>query len=128
MNSVTLLGRFTQDPEVRYMNNEDQTAYCNFTIAVNRDYDREKADFIRCKAFGKTAEIIGDYLNKGDPILISGSWETGSYENKDGDTVYTNDCRVNRFDFVGGRAADTEPEPKEENSSKRKGSGRSGRR
>ena len=128
MNSVTLLGRFTQDPEVRYMNNEDQTAFVNFTIAVNRDYDREKADFIRCKAFGKTAEIIGDYLHKGDPILISGSWETGSYENKDGDTVYTNDCRVNRFDFVGGRAADPEPEPKEENSSKRKGSGRSGRR
>jgi len=126
MNSVTLLGRFTQDPEIRYMNNEDQTAYCNFTIAVNRDYDREKADFIRCKAFGKTAEIIGDYLHKGDPILVSGSWETGSYENKDGDTVYTNDCRVNRFDFVGGRTGDSEP--KEEKSSQRKGSGRSGRR
>lgn len=126
MNNVILLGRFTQDPEVRYMDNEDQTAYCNFTIAVNRDYDREKADFIRCKAFGKTAEIIGDYLLKGDPILVSGSWETGSYEGKDGKAVYTNDCRVNRFDFVGGRAAD--PEPKEEKSSQRKGSGRSGRR
>lgn len=126
MNTVILLGRFTQDPEVRYMNNEDQTAFVNFTIAVNRDYDGEKADFIRCKAFGKTAEIIGDYLHKGDPVLISGSWETGSYEDKDGHTVYTNDCRVNRFDFVGGRAAD--PEPKEEKSSQRKGSGRSGRR
>lgn len=124
MNTVILLGRLTADPEVRFMNNEDQTAFLNMSIAVTRDYDREKADFIRCKAFGKTAEIIGDYLHKGDQILVTGSWETGSYENKDGDTVYTNECRISRFDFAGSRKTEEEPEKEERRGSgSKKGSG-----
>lgn len=128
MNTVILMGRLTADPEVRYMNNEDQTAYLNFSIAVNRDYDRGKADFIRCKTFSKTAETISTYLHKGDPILVTGSWETGSYEDRDGNTVYTNECRVNRFEFVGGKkSSEDDPEP-ERNDRARKGSGRSGRR
>ena len=129
MNSVILMGRLTADPEVRYMNNEDQTAFLNFSIAVNRDYDREKADFIRCKAFSKTAETISTYLHKGDPILVNGSWETGSYEDRDGNTVYTNECRVNRFEFVGGKRSSEEPEDEFRKEYRaRKGSGRSGRR
>ena len=126
MNTVILLGRLTSDIELRYANNEKQTAYCNFTIAVDREYDREKADFIRCKAFGKTAEILEQYCGKGSQICIRGSWETGSFENKDGDTVYTNDCLVDRFDFAGSLSSDSEVE-KETRGSSRKGSGRNGR-
>jgi len=129
MNTVILLGRLTADIELRYADNENQTAYCGFTLAVNREYDREKADFIRCKAFGKTAEILEQYCGKGSQICIRGSWETGSYENKDGDTVYTNDCRVDRFDFAGSSGAAVEKEAeKETRGSSRKGSGRNGRR
>ncbi len=101
MNKVILVGRITEDPEVRYMNNEDQTAYVNFSIAVTRDYDREKADFIRCKAFGRLAELIGEYVEKGRQLAVCGRWETGSYENRDGDTVYTNECRVDTMDLIG---------------------------
>ena len=112
MNIVTLIGRMTADPEVRYMNNENQTAYLNFTLAVDRDYDREKTDFIRCKAFARTAEIIEEYCVKGQQIAVMGSWETSSYEDKKGNTVYTNDCRVDRFNFIGNRRDSVEEEPK----------------
>ena len=87
MNIVILSGRLTADPEVRYMDNEDQTAYCNFTLAVTKEYDRENADFIRCKVFGRSAEVLGDYTKKGQQVNVRGRWETGSYEDKKGNTV-----------------------------------------
>ena len=112
MNIVILSGRLTADPEVRYMDNEDQTAYCNFTLAVTKEYDRENADFIRCKVFGKSAEVLGDYTKKGQQIIVRGRWDTGSYEDKKGNTVYTNDCRVERVELVGSKKEAEEEEHK----------------
>ena len=118
MNQIILSGRLTADPEIRYAQNKDQTAYCYFSLAVTREYDRDKADFIRCKVFGRSAEILDEYTKKGSLILIRGRWETGSYEDNKGNTVYTNECLVERVELLGSRKEDTE---KEDQGSRRRG-------
>lgn len=109
MNSVSLMGRLTRDPELRYTENT-QMANARFVVAVNRKLSKEKrqeaenngyptADFISCMAWGKTAENIANYFHKGNRIAITGHIQTGSYE-KDGQRIYTTDVVVDSFDFV----------------------------
>lgn len=102
MNKSILMGRITKDLELKYA--QSGTAILGFTLAVNRKYVKEgeerQADFIMCKAFGKTAENINNYFGKGKLILIEGRIQTGSYE-KDGQRVYTTDVIVEGFDFTG---------------------------
>ena len=101
-NTCFLIGRLTKDVELRYTNQEKAVA--NFTLAVNRDYDREKADFIRIIAWGKTAEIASKYLSKGSQCGIIGSIQTGSYKDKDVKTVYTTDINAQRIELLGGKS------------------------
>ena len=121
MNNVILTGRLTEDVELRYANNENQTAYCYVNLAVTREFDRKNADFIRCKIFGKNAEILEEYAGKGSLIGIKGRWETGSYKNSKGDTIYTTECTAERIELLGTRKEEPEEEKKPE---RRKGSRR----
>lgn len=105
MNNVILMGRLTRDPELKYANNG--TAFCRFTVAVNRDFNREEADFINCLAFKKTAETIAEYLSKGKRIALQGRIQTGSYENKNGEKVNTFEVIVDKFEFVDSARSDT---------------------
>ena len=98
MNNVVLIGRLTKDPELKY--SQSGKAYCRFTVAVNRDFNKDEADFINCLAFGKTAETIAEWLGKGRRIALHGRIQTGSYENKNGDTVYTTEIVADRFEFL----------------------------
>ena len=68
----------------------------------------DPADFLNCVAFGKTAETIANHLVKGNPILVEGHIQTGSYEAKDGTKRYTTDIIVNRFEFVQGKKESTD--------------------
>lgn len=102
MNSVELIGRLTRDPEVKYSAGQNQTAVCRFTLAVQRE-GREGADFVRCVAFGKAAENLAKYKKKGAQIAILGRIQTGSYEDRDGRTVYTTDIIADRVEYIGGR-------------------------
>jgi len=100
MNSVNLIGRLTRDPEMTY--SQSGMAITTATIAVNRAFksqDGVEADFIRIKAFKKTAELIAN-IKKGDRLGVSGSWQTGSFDNAKGERVYTNDCIVNQLTFI----------------------------
>jgi len=100
MNSVNLIGRLTKDPEMSY--SQSGMAITTATIAVNRAFksqDGVEADFIRIKAFKKTAELIAT-IRKGERLGVSGSWQTGSFDNQKGERVYTNDCIVNQLTFV----------------------------
>ena len=102
MNKAQITGRFTKDPEVRYTSGQNPIAVANFTIAVNKKYKREgqpEANFIPCTAYGKTAEFVEKYFRKGMKIEVCGSIETGSYKNKDGQTVYTWGISVDEVDF-----------------------------
>ena len=96
MNKVIICGRLTKDPEVRSSNNLSIT---KFTLAVDRRGKEKEADFINCVAFDKTAEFIQKYFHKGSKMLLEGRWQTGSFTNKDGQKVYTNDCVVESVEF-----------------------------
>lgn len=103
MNKVILCGRLTRDPEIRHSQGEQATAIARFTLAVDRRFKKEgeqNADFISCVAFGKIAEIIEKYCKQGTKLIVEGRWQTGSYTNKDGVKVYTNDCLVEIIEFV----------------------------
>ena len=101
MNSVQLVGRLVRDPEVKYSNGG--TTIARFTVAVDRKFKKEgqpEADFISCLAFGKTAEFMEKYFFKGMRIGLNGSIQTGSYKNKDGNTVYTTDVLADNVEFT----------------------------
>lgn len=101
MNKCLFIGRMTKNPDLSYTT--QNTAFSRFTLAVDRPIKREgqpTADFVSCVAFGKTAETIAKYLAKGSKIAIEGRWSTGSYTNQNGNKVYTNDCTVERMEFV----------------------------
>lgn len=102
MNSVVLIGRLTRDPEIRYTASS-QMAVANFTLAINRAVKSgqdKQADFPRIICFGKQAENCEKYLAKGRLVAIQGRIQTGSYENKNGDTVYTTDVVADRVQFL----------------------------
>ena len=123
MNQVNLIGRLTRDPEMRYSQGENSIAIARFTLAVdrrfNRQGDEQKADFINCVAFGKTAEVIEKYVTQGTKIAATGEWRTGSYTNKDGQKVYTNDCNVSNIEFCESKGSSQQtvrPEPSQTDS------------
>ncbi len=86
LNKVLLMGNFTRDPELRYLPNN--TAVVSFSLAVNEVYkDKdgnkvERADFIDCEAFSKTAENIGKFFAKGRPIFIEGRLRLDQWDDK----------------------------------------------
>lgn len=109
MNYVSLLGRFTRDPEVNY--SQSGKAYVRFSLAVNREFKKDEADFINCVAWDKTAEIIGQYFNKGSRILVQGRLSVNSYE-KDGEKRFSTDVVVSNINFIDSK---TDVENKNEN-------------
>ena len=106
MNNVTLIGRLTKDPEIR----QGTTTIARYTLAVDRKYKRDgepTADFIRCVAFGKSAEFAGKWLHKGIKIGVIGRIQTGSYKDRNGDTVFTTDVVIENQEFVENKTKET---------------------
>ena len=108
MNNVTLIGRLTRDPEVRYTSGS-QMAVARFSIAIDRPARQggeKQTDFPSIVVFGKQAENCERFLTKGRLVGIEGRIQTGSYTNKNGDKVYTTDVVANRVEFLewGDRA------------------------
>lgn len=107
MNRVILCGRLVRDADIRYSQGEKPMAVAKFTLAVDRKFKKDgeqSADFINCTAFSKTAEVIEKYVFKGTKIIVEGRWQTGSYTNKDGNKVYTNDCAVDNIEFCESKS------------------------
>ena len=110
MNKVVLIGRLTKDPELKYTPG-DGTAICRITVAVNRQFKKDEADFINCVAFGKTGETIAQHFTKGRQIALVGNIKTGSYQAQDGTKRYTTDIAVDEFEFIGnGQGASNTPQ------------------
>jgi len=88
LNSVALAGHLTRDPEVRVIGADRSVA--SFALAINRRYKgqdgelKEEATFVDCEAWGRTAEIIGQYLTKGSPVYIEGRLRLDNWQDKDG--------------------------------------------
>ncbi|MDU5110291.1 MAG: single-stranded DNA-binding protein [Clostridium sp.] len=100
MNKVILIGRLTKDPELSHAQGNG-TAICRFSLAVTRPFKKDETDFINCISFGKTGEIIVQYMTKGRQLGVVGSIRTGSYDSKDGTKRYTTDVIIESFDFIG---------------------------
>jgi single-strand DNA-binding protein len=85
-NSVTLVGNVTRDPELRFT--PKGTAVVKVTLAINRKWktesgeQKEDCSFVDCTAFGRSAETIGQYVKKGEPLLVSGRLQTESWDDK----------------------------------------------
>ena len=104
MNLVVLTGRLVRDPELKY--GQSGMAYCKFTLAVNRMRKDDPADFISCAAFGKTAELIGEYLRKGNNTGVQGRIQTSTFE-VNGEKRYRTEVIVDRIEFLESRSSGT---------------------
>lgn len=109
MNLVIITNaRFTKEPDVRYTTGENTIAIARFTLAVDKNYKKSKdepANFINCVCFGKVAEVVEKHCTKGTKVNVTGEWTTGNYKNKDGNTVYTNDCNVSKLEFAESKSS-----------------------
>ena len=111
MNKVMLIGRLTRDPDIKATTTGMTVA--SFSLAVNRR-KKDEADFINCKAFDKTADVVSKYCAKGKQVCVLGRIQTGSYENREGRKVYTTDVMVDELELLGSREDTPKPEPKPE--------------
>lgn len=104
MNVAMMIGRLTKDPEVRVTNSGKSVS--TFTLAVDRRFSKEKneADFIPCVAWGKTAEIVGNYCDKGKQVAVAGRIQVRNYETQDGQKRYVTELIVNELELLGRKS------------------------
>ena len=102
MNIIILTGRLTRDPELKF--GQSGKAYSRFTLAVDRPMQKGDADFINCVAFGKTAELIGEYLRKGRKAGVTGRLQMGRYE-VNGEKRTSYDVVVDNIEFLESKNA-----------------------
>jgi single-strand DNA-binding protein len=98
MNHITLTGRLTRDPELRYTPNG--VAVANFDLAVPRPGEKKETDFIRIIAWKKTAELCADYLKKGRQVAVEGRLQIRSYETQDGQKRRVAEVVANQVQFL----------------------------
>ncbi len=102
MNLVVLTGRLTRDPELKF--GQSGKAYSRFSLAVDRPMQKGEADFINCVAFGKTAELIGEYLRKGRKVGVQGRIQMNRYE-VNGEKRTSYDVLVDSIEFLESKSA-----------------------
>ena len=98
MNKVFILGHLGSDPETRQIQGGSLT---NFSIATTEHYsDKERTEWHRIVAFGKTAELCAQYLHKGSQVMVEGKIQTRSWEDKDGTKRYSTEIVANHVTFL----------------------------
>src|SRR5574344_2363956 len=107
MNKTQLIGNLVSD--VEFNRSASGTGVARLRLAVRRNFKNQQneydSDFINCVAFGKTAEMLNQYFKKGSKIAVDGRIQTGSYDNKQGQRVYTTDIVIENFYFSESRQA-----------------------
>ena len=111
MNVIVIKGRLVADPEVKAVG-ANQTKVCDFCVATDRRFEKDKTDFINCQAWGNTAEFIGKYFAKGKEISLVGELHIDQYE-KDGEKRYSTRVKVDSVEFCGNKGDIDASEPKE---------------
>lgn len=112
LNLCQFIGRMGNSADVRYL--PDGKAVANFSIACSDDYKKdgqkvEQTNWIRVVAFGRLAEIIRDYTDKGSQVYLSGKQVTRKWQNKEGQDQYTTEIIANELQMLGGRNSGSEP-------------------
>lgn len=103
LNIITVMGRITKDIELRRTNNG--TSVASFTVAVDRDFDKTKTDFIECVAWKNTAEFAAKYFGKGSKVVLSGSLQMRDWEDKNGSKRRNAEIIVNSIYFADSKNA-----------------------
>jgi len=102
INNVTLVGRLTRDPELKYTTSN--VAVATFNMAVNRNFKgangEREADFINCMIWRKLAELLSEWCKKGNLVGITGRIQTRSYENQQGQRVYVTEVVAESFQIL----------------------------
>ena len=107
INKVILIGNLGGDPEVRYASSG--VAVCNFTMATTRTYKdkqgerKDETEWHRVVAFGRTAEVCGEYLKKGRQVYIEGRLQTRKWQDKDGNDRWTTEVVTESMQMLGNR-------------------------
>ena len=116
MNKVVLCGRLTRDPEIRYSQSEKKMCIARYALAVDRKFKRDgepSADFINCVAFGKLGEFAEKYLKKGTKLIVTGRIQTDTYNNRDGQKVYSIQVMVEEQEFAESKAQSQQNQPQQ---------------
>ena len=111
LNTITIHGRLTADPELKQT--QSGVPFCNFTVAVDRSYkqgDEKMTDFFNCIAWRGQAEMIAKYFNKGKEIVVNGEMNNNPYE-KDGNKLAWWQLHVHGVDFCGSKGNSAESTP-----------------
>lgn len=107
MNKAIIIGNLTRNPEERKL--DSGTMLCTFSLATNRKWKnsegekQEEVEYHNCVAFGKTAEIISEYCQKGKKLMVEGRLKTNSWEDEDGKKRYKTDIIVENFEFLSSK-------------------------
>lgn len=108
INKVIIVGNLGRDPETRYTTNGD--AIANLAVATTSNWKdkssgekREATEWHRISAFGRLAEIMGQYLKKGSQVYIEGRLQTRKYTDKDGIERYTTEIVADQMQMLGSR-------------------------
>jgi single-strand DNA-binding protein len=108
VNKVILIGNLGKDPETRYLPSGE--ALTSFSIATSETWKdktsgekKEATEWHRISAFGKLAEICGEYLRKGSQVYIEGSLRTRKWQDKEGQDRYTTEVRADQMRMLGSR-------------------------
>jgi single-strand DNA-binding protein len=112
LNKWIGIGRLTRDPDQRFTPNGN--AVTNFTLAVPRQYDKEKTDFIDCQAWRKTAELCAQYLTKGSLCAVEGRLEIQNYEAQDGSKRKAARVVVDQVQFLSPKGQERPQETEDE--------------
>lgn len=102
MNNIVIKGRLTADPEIRKTANG--VAVANFTVAVDRTFNRDDTDFFRCAAWRSTAEFVQHYFEKGQEILLNGEMQCNVWEDEDGEKHSSWTVQVMNVEFCGSKS------------------------
>lgn len=110
LNRVMLMGNLTRDPELRYL--PSNIPVVSIGLAVNRRWrnqqgeQQEETTFVDCEGFGRTAELINQYLKKGRPVFIDGRLKLDQWQDKEGHNRSKLKVVIENFQFIDSRSSD----------------------
>lgn len=112
VNKCFISGNLGFDPDIKYLPSGD--AICNFRVASGwKTKDKEGTEWVPVTAFGKLAEICGEYLKKGSKVLVMGRWTTRSWE-KDGEKRYATELKADEVHFLDSKPKGSRQESKDD--------------
>lgn len=110
MNTILIKGRLSHSPELKEVEVKgEKRAVCHFDVAVNRRFGDE-ADFFKCQVWGKTAEFVKKFFEKGQEILVQGEMSCRKWQDNDGNNRYAWELSADRVEFCGSKKDNSKPD------------------